>query len=104
MKLIVSPSQLSGFSPEQWLRRAGYALITNRDGGVSFVRRLSGGFYPRFHLYVEPSGDKFSFNLHLDQKKASYEGVARHSGEYDGELVIEEINRLKQNLGEDLFA
>ncbi|MFA5163342.1 MAG: hypothetical protein WC441_02310 [Patescibacteria group bacterium] len=104
MKLLVSPAQLSGFSPEQWLRRLGYALIESREGGVSFVRRLSGGFYPRFHLYVEPSGDKFSFNLHLDQKKASYEGITRHSGEYDGELVAEEINRLKQNLGGDLFA
>lgn len=104
MKLIVSPAQLSGFSPEQWLRRFGYALVQNREGQVSFTRRLAGGFYPRFHLYVEPSGDKFSFNLHLDQKKASYEGITRHSGEYDSELVLEEINRLKQNLGEDLFA
>lgn len=30
-----------------------------------------------------------------DQKQASYEGTSAHSGEYDGELVEQEIRRLK---------
>ena len=40
------------------------------------------------------------FSLHLDQKKASYEGFSRHSAEYeDSELVEKEIARLKSLLG-----
>lgn len=104
MKLIVKKNQLSGQSPEQWLRRAGYALLVSREAGESFARRLSNGFYPRLHLYFTMSGESVVFNLHLDQKKASYEGFTRHSGEYEGELVENEIARLKQFLGEDLFA
>ncbi|MCX6797929.1 MAG: hypothetical protein NTX66_01770 [Candidatus Falkowbacteria bacterium] len=104
MKLIVKKNQLGGLAPAQWLRRAGYALINNRDGGESFARRLGSGFYPRLHLYFTMSGEEISFNLHLDQKKASYEGFNRHSGEYEGELLEIELARLKEYLNEDLFA
>ncbi len=83
-----------------FLRRAGYALIRDRRQGTeSFVRRLGRGHYPRLHLYVDDIGDSWSFNLHLDQKKASYEGYNRHSAEYDGEIVEGEVYRLKSLLG-----
>lgn len=101
MKLRLHKHQMGGAPAAQWLRRAGYTFITDRNSGQeSFVRRLSGDFYPRFHLYVqEISGtDELFFNLHLDQKKASYEGQSRHSGEYEGELVEGEVARLRSYL------
>ena len=82
--------------PEHFLRRAGYAFIRDsRRGEESYVRRLGSYFYPRLHMYVEESGDKILFNLHLDQKQASYEGSRMHNGEHDGEVVQSEIERLK---------
>jgi hypothetical protein len=49
-------------------------------------------------MYVEEDGDNYSFNLHLDQKQPSYSGSRAHSGEYDGELVESEMERLKAYL------
>jgi len=104
MKLSVNKNQLGSLAPEQWLRRAGYGLVATRTGEVSFARRLGSGFYPRFHVYFQADGEQVVFNLHLDQKQASYQGVSRHSGEYEGELVEAEITRLKTYLGESLFS
>jgi hypothetical protein len=96
MKLTVNSSRLNE-GAENFLGRAGYGAIFDRRRGVgSFVRRLGSGFYPRLHMYVEELGDKISFNLHLDQKQASYEGAAMHNAEYDSEVVVREINRLKE--------
>ena len=87
-------------APEQWLRRAGYAYIRDRRSGQdSFSRRLGGGFYPRFHIYFSQDSDKIIFNLHLDQKQASYAGAHKHNAEYGGELVGAEITRLKDLSG-----
>ena len=78
------------------LRRLGYfGLITTE---VSYVRRLSlRQHYPRFHLYLEEKPNTFIFNLHLDQKKPSYEGAFAHSGEYDSETVAAEAERIKNS-------
>ena len=96
MKLVVNKNQLD-MAPEQWLRRAGYGYIRDRRSGQdSFVRRLGRDFYPRLHMYAEKQGDKIIFNLHLDQKQASYAGAHKHNAEYEGEVVEAEINRLKQ--------
>lgn len=95
MKLIVKKSQLSE-APEQFLRRAGYAYIEDRRRGTSsFVRRLGAGFYPRLHMYTAREGDSVSFNLHLDQKQASYKGSHMHNAEYGGEVVSAEMERIK---------
>lgn len=95
MKLIVNKANISEH-PEHFLRRAGYAFIRDsRRGEESYVRRLGSYFYPRLHMYVEESGDKIIFNLHLDQKQASYEGSRMHNGEHDGNVVQSEIDRLK---------
>jgi len=81
------------------LRKCGYAEIYDRQSGnTSYVNRLGAYFYPRFHLYIEDIGDKLAFNLHLDQKKASYHGQTAHSGEYDEEIVKKEAERLKNIL------
>jgi len=99
MKLMVKTQQINS-NPETWLRHAGYALIFDRRRGVqSFVKRLGNNFYPRLHLYFNENGDNITFDIHLDQKQASYEGSHMHNAEYDNDLVIKEINYLKSLLG-----
>ena len=75
------------------LRRAGYSAHNN-----SFVRILERSGYPRFHIYVEKQGDALILNLHLDQKRPVYQGTPAHSGEYDGKVVEQEAERIKQIL------
>ncbi len=95
MKLIINKNQING-TPEIFLRKAGYGYIRDRSRDTdSFVRRLGSGFYPRLHLYVDRQGDKIIFNLHLDQKQASYAGAHAHNAEYGGEVVAGEMARLK---------
>lgn len=95
MKLILNKNVLDQ-SPEQLLRQAGYAyLIDPHTSQESHVRRLSRGFYPRFHLYLEEQNSQVIFNLHLDQKQASYAGAHAHNAEYDGDLVEAEMARIK---------
>ena len=78
-------------------RAIGYVIIdTNPNGEYNLVRRLSGQNYPRFHIYLRQAGDRWIFSLHLDQKKPSYAGSHAHSGEYDGPLVEDESDRIKQ--------
>ena len=100
------------------MRQAGY-----HPEGQSFAKCLGASDYPRFHIYlsVSPafgevsretlrqgsgqaprtgSGQAIEINLHLDQKKPSYEGAAAHSGEYEGELVEKEAERIKQILSQ----
>lgn len=78
--------------------RAGYHEFSDPNTGkISYIRRLSGDFYPRFHIYLEEAKGQTMIRLHLDQKKPSYGGGTRaHGGEYDGSVVEGEIVRLKQ--------
>lgn len=101
MKLIVNKSRLTNFSADEFLRRAGFAYIYDniREHG-SYVKRLSRDYYPRLHVYVMEKKDQTGrelivIEMHLDQKKASYEGTKMHSAEYDGEVVEAEIENLK---------
>ncbi len=78
------------------LRKAGYAYFVDpvtHEG--SYVLRLTGGFYPRFHLYLKETTGKVTLDLHLDQKKPSYGTNNAHNGEYDGPTVEKECKRLK---------
>lgn len=97
MKLVVHQNQINGH-PEHFLRNAGYAFIVDRKmGKESFVRRLSRDHYPRLHMYVKKEGEKVIFDIHLDQKQASYAGSAHmHNAEHDGQVVTNEIERLKE--------
>ena len=101
------------------MRTIGYKPAYFQKGGeFSIVRQIGRSDYPRFHLYIKPSGgpgsdnrldfenssaqnqsSSFTFHLHLDQKKPSYGGAAGHSGDYHGEVVEEEARRIKQLLG-----
>jgi hypothetical protein len=104
MKLTVNRKRLN-LNPDAFLRRVGYALIhdsiANHD---SYIRRFTREHYPRFHMYFEDQNDRIVFNLHLDQKKASYAGSHMHSAEYDSEAVEAEIERLKGFLIEESSA
>ena len=98
MKITINKNQLS-IHPEHFLRQTGYALIRDRHTGRdSFVRRLGSYHYPRLHMYVDHNENSYIFNLHLDQKQASYQGSHAHNAEYEGEVVEQEINRLKSEL------
>jgi len=63
---------------------------------LSFVRPPHG--YPRFHLFLKTKGENLIFNLHLDQKKPIYKGAPAHAGEYNGKIVENETERIKQLL------
>lgn len=107
-------------------RKIGYQILGDaKNNEFNLVRPLGRNFYPRFHLYVKQEPGSIIFNLHLDQKKPSYPPSSRpggttegqsppsppiggygrtsgfahaHSGEYEGELVVQEAERIKQIL------
>jgi hypothetical protein len=94
MRLIIHKNQING-NYDRFIRRAGYAyFFDRRSGKESYSKRLGSGFYPKFHIYIKENGEKIIFDLHLDQKQASYKGSNMHSGEYEGEAVETEIRRL----------
>lgn len=83
--------------PEKNILRCGYAKIVDRRmNKISFAKRIHRDFYPRFHVYIKIEGDEVTFDLHLDQKRPIYEGVTAHSGEYDGEVVEREGERVRR--------
>ena len=95
MKLTINSNQLTDNSAN-FLRSAGYTYIRDRHSGQeSFVRRLTGNFYPRLHCYVFEQGGQITFNIHLDQRPTRYEGQTAHAGEHDGPVVGEELSRLE---------
>ena len=79
-----------------FMRRCGYGVFQDPNTGItSYTKRLQGGNYPRFHVYIETDKDSHEFiSLHLDQKKPSYIGVHAHSADYKGEPVDSEGSRL----------
>lgn len=94
MKLVYQQTQIN--NPVDILRKAGYAhFVDPKTNEESWVLRLTAGYYPRFHLYLETTNNELHFNLHLDQKKASYSGTSKHAGEYDGPTVEREVIRLE---------
>ena len=77
------------------MRSCGYAFDRETEGEASCMRRLSGHDYPRYHAYVKMEGAALIINLHIDQKKPSYGGNHAHNGEYEGDLVEREAERIK---------
>jgi hypothetical protein len=72
------------------LQSAGY-----HEHAGGYVKRLGGDYYPRWHVYLsaEEKGHLL-FNLHLDQRPGVHQGITAHAGEYEGELVQAEAERL----------
>ena len=84
-------------SARNLVRRCGYGEIRDfRSGETSYTRTLGAALYPRFDLYINKESDEgLILNLHLDQKQTRYEGQRAHSGEYEGELVENEVGRIR---------
>jgi hypothetical protein len=82
-------------SAEALIRRCGYGKITDPvTGQISYSRKLSGGLYPRFHVYIQEFEKYFEVSLHLDQKQLRTEHFKAHAGEYDGSVVENEARRI----------
>ncbi|MCH7492991.1 hypothetical protein IID19_05420 [Patescibacteria group bacterium] len=97
MKILVSGNL--NINEKVLLNRLGYHLHRDRHSNqISYIKRLGGQQYPRWHIYVNNNGSEIIFNLHLDEKKPSYEGSPRHSGQYSGEVVANEANRINDFL------
>ncbi len=80
------------------LRRIGYYPLSKNKEEINCVRSLGSSGYPRFHIYLQVENKNLIFNLHLDQKKPVYKGAPAHAGEYEGEIVAKEAERIKQIL------
>lgn len=85
-------------------RKIGYYFLAEdkEKGERSLIRPLSPAGYPRFHLYVETKEKGgVNFKLHLDQKKPVYKGAPAHSGEYEGKILGQEMERIKKVLNSE---
>lgn len=97
MNIPISKTALE--NPEHGILRCGYGKLVNRQTReTSFVRRLHGDMYPRFHVYINEEAGAWVFSLHLDQKRPSYEGSSAHAGEYEGAVVEKEAARMQNSL------
>ncbi len=77
------------------MNRLGYHLHVARGvSEVSYVKRLGSSFYPRYHVYLQGDDRGIVVNIHYDEKKPSYRGTRMHSGQYGGELVSQEAQRI----------
>ncbi len=84
------------YNPLVLMRRLGYATYTNRQGISSFVRRIHGSEFPRYHLYINKETEReMTCSVHIDQRAPSYQGTSAHGGDYDTPQVLEEIERLQ---------
>lgn len=80
------------------MRQCGYGPERGSEGELVFSRIIgpSRSGYPRFHCYIKSELDgSFRLNLHLDQKKPIYKGSHAHGGEYEGVIVEQEAERIK---------
>lgn len=93
MKFVIENPQMNVAS---FFRRAGYHFQKHEGKKMAFARSLTGQKFPRYHAFARLNGLKIVINIHIDHKAASYEGTARHSGEYgkDSKLLKAEVERL----------
>ncbi|MFA6098594.1 MAG: hypothetical protein WCV50_02375 [Patescibacteria group bacterium] len=95
MRIYINKAELKD-NLKVLLNRLGYHQNVDRQSGqASFARRLGGYLYPRFHVYINENQEQYEINVHFDEKKASYAGTSRHSGQYDSELVQAEAQRIQ---------
>ena len=84
-------------NPANALRKAGYHFERRHTDTkeISAARTLGAGGFPRLHAYARLDGKNLEISLHLDQKRPSYSGTSAHGGEYNGELLEQEAERIK---------
>lgn len=87
-----------------FIRRCGYGEYYDKKlGKVSYMKRARiQDMFPRFHVYIEEVSDEVVFDLHLDQKRPSYEGSSMHSGEYEGGAVEREAGRIRSHVAQSM--
>lgn len=99
MKFVL---KYSGENLVNLMRKVGYHFQKKDEekGELIFVRPPKG--YPRFHLYLktDKENNEIISKLHLDQKQPIYKGAPAHSGEYEGEVVEIEAERIRKILDE----
>jgi len=80
-------------------RKIGYKYLNKTEKQEhNLVRAFERGGYPRFHLFLIITSEELSFSLHLDQRKPVYKGATAHSADYEGKIVEQEAERIKQLL------
>ena len=81
-----------------FIRRCGYGeYYDRRMRKVSYMKRARmTDMFPRYHIYIAEHADEVVYDLHLDQKRPSYEGTSMHAGEYEGSAVEREGERIRQ--------
>jgi len=84
MKFVVSSK---GQNILTMMRRLGYHPHPKNQ---SFIRRISGGLFPRFHAYVSDHPEGVEIKLHLDQKGVCYSGQTAHSGDYEDNQALDQ--------------
>jgi hypothetical protein len=87
-----------GYNVTDLVRKFGYRPLRYTPAGELNCVRPLGGDYPRFHIYLKENPKAITLNLHLDQKKPSYEGTHAHGGDYDSETVRAEVDRILECL------
>ncbi len=99
MKLKFSKSVIG--NPTVFIRRCGYGeYYDRRMGKTSYMKRARmEDMFPRYHVYFEEHDQEIIFDLHLDQKRPSYEGSSMHAGEYDGTAVEREAAKIQSFVG-----
>lgn len=80
-------------------RKIGYHYLGKTEKQEhNLVRALERGGYPRFHIYLMINEKEMVFNIHLDQRKPIYKGSPAHSADYEGKVIEQEAQRIKQAL------
>lgn len=77
-----------------FMRSLGYRPLGLSERQELNCVRPMGADYPRLHIYAREEKGNFVLNLHLDQKKPSYQGATAHSGDYDSPLISVEAKRI----------
>ena len=79
------------------VRRLGYAPYRNRQGKESFVRRIQGGAFPRFHLYISEGEETLLHcSIHIDQTAHVYTQGSAHRGDYSSPALESEVQRIEK--------
>ena len=93
--LIEIPQEKIRENIPRLMRRLGYQrLVDRRTGREGYIRRLSAGFYPRFHAHLElKESGGLILDLHFENYKPMHKrGTSRVENE--GEVLEQEVSRI----------
>jgi len=81
------------------MQRLGYAFLKKDtfENQLIFQKRVYQTTYPRIHVFLQENKENITMKLHLDQKQPSYKGHTAHSGEYKGDILKIEAQRIKNS-------